>query len=126
MRTERKSRTRGVTARASPAPMQQRNSDAHRRKKTSFPPPLPPPPQPSLFAPRSCVQPEKIKHLLDNVELGSGKAAVMEKIDGMKYLLAVSAAGGRRTLHSFPSPPPFPLTHPQPPLSTSPFPRPRR
>jgi hypothetical protein len=38
----------------------------------------------------TSAQPEKIKHLLDNVELGTGKASIMEKIDGMKYLLAVS------------------------------------
>ncbi len=36
------------------------------------------------------AQPEKIKALLDNVELGSTRAGIMEKIDGMKYLLAVS------------------------------------
>lgn len=34
-------------------------------------------------------QPERIKHLLDNVELGSGKASMAEKTEGMKYILAV-------------------------------------
>jgi hypothetical protein len=35
------------------------------------------------------VQPDKIKKLLDNVASGSGMASVMEKVEGMKYLLAV-------------------------------------
>ena len=35
------------------------------------------------------MQPDKIKHLLDNVELGTGKGQVQEKTEGMKYLLAV-------------------------------------
>jgi hypothetical protein len=42
-----------------------------------------------LSSPPFRAQPERIKHLLDNVELGTGKANIMEKIDGMKYLLAV-------------------------------------
>lgn len=44
----------------------------------SLPAPHPPP-----------AQPEKIKHLLDNVEMGTGKGQVQEKTEGMKYLLAV-------------------------------------
>lgn len=44
---------------------------------------------PSLWP--SSVQPEKIKHLLDNTESSStSKTSVAEKIEGMKYLLAVS------------------------------------
>ena len=35
------------------------------------------------------VQPEKIRKLLDNVASGSGMASVMEKTEGMKYILAV-------------------------------------
>lgn len=40
------------------------------------------------------AQPEKIKHLLDNIEAGTGKGSVMEKVEGMKYILAVSAWRG--------------------------------
>lgn len=40
------------------------------------------------------MQPDKIKHLLDNVESGSGKASIIEKTEGMKYLLAVSISCG--------------------------------
>jgi hypothetical protein len=39
----------------------------------------------SLFSPQG----DRIKHLLDNAESGSGKASVLEKTEGMKYLLAV-------------------------------------
>lgn len=38
----------------------------------------------------TILQPERIKHLLDNIELGTGKASIAEKTEGMKYILAVS------------------------------------
>jgi hypothetical protein len=43
---------------------------------------------PSPSTPRR-PQPDRIKHLLDNVELGSGRASMAEKTEGMKYILAV-------------------------------------
>jgi hypothetical protein len=44
----------------------------------------------SVLIPRYIrVQIDKIRKLLDNVEV-SGKAAAVEKMEGMKYLLAVS------------------------------------
>lgn len=46
------------------------------------------------LSPRS--QPEKIKHLLDNIEAGTGKGSVIEKVEGMKYILAVRPWAGRR------------------------------
>jgi len=39
------------------------------------------------------VNADKIKHLLDNVEVGTGKASLLEKTEGMKYLLAQMARG---------------------------------
>ena len=39
------------------------------------------------------VTPEKIKHLLDNVDQATGKTFVSDKIEGMKYLLASMAHG---------------------------------
>ena len=51
-------------------------------------------PSPILLLPHALLspsppQPEKIKHLLDNIEAGTGKGSVMEKVEGMKYILAV-------------------------------------
>lgn len=42
------------------------------------------------------AQPERIKHLLDNMELGTGKASIAEKTEGMKYILAVSTMSALR------------------------------
>ena len=39
------------------------------------------------------ITPEKIKHLLDNVDSATGKTHVGDKIEGMKYLLASMAHG---------------------------------
>lgn len=49
-----------------------------------------------MYSPRLTLlccfcQSDKIKKLLDNVASGSGMASVMEKTEGMKYLLAVRA-----------------------------------
>lgn len=55
-------------------------------------PPAPRLPFPPTPLPRA--QAERIKHLLDNVEGGSGKGSVLEKMEGMKYLLAVRVMGG--------------------------------
>ena len=42
----------------------------------------------SSTPPPPLAQPERIKKLLDNMEI-TGKAAVVEKVEGMKYILAV-------------------------------------
>jgi hypothetical protein len=43
----------------------------------------------SQYITEETLNPERIKKLLDNVEMGSGKASILEKTEGMKFLLGV-------------------------------------
>jgi len=52
--------------------------------------PSPPPGEGAFFD--ETVTPEKIKKLLDNMEV-TGKGAIIEKVEGMKYILAVRGGG---------------------------------
>ena len=62
------------------------------------------------------VTPDRIKFLLDNTETRGG-ASVMEKVEGMKYILAVRCVGraSHSTSAATPHPSPLSLSPPPPP-----------